>query len=358
MRAHRSLGFSILFLACLSVAPTVFCQVAPADAFEPLNQFPSYLGTTEERQKAIYLLDEARHNYRAATGGHPFTLKASFTTAGHTSYEGDGTFEETVSGANYRMVAKLGGSTIVRVVNSGRTYGNTPKDPLPLRLQLIWATLFFPVDYNANVGALRMASVSYKGQELSCILHSGSVPRTLSLRYFQEHEFCVDPPKGVLRVWSEKPGIYAEYDYSSALEFHGHLMARQITVTEAGAQTVVIRVESLQDPSDAELAALKPTADLERTFGIGGLATFPIRAARVPGISPDTRVIVHASIAANDGRVIEAEALQMEDARLAEIALELVKSQRFAPTGLQREAFINVMFDLPVPGAATGPSGR
>jgi hypothetical protein len=340
--------------SCVCATPVALCQIAPADAFEPLNQVPVYLGTSEDRAKAIYLLDQARHNYRPGTGAHPFTLKARFTTSGHTGYEGDGTFEETVSGANYRMVSRLGDSTIVRVMNGSRAFGNTSSDPLPLRLHLIWASLFFPID-NANGGALRMASVNYKGQELTCILHSGSVPRVPSLRYFQEHEFCVDPEKGVLRVWSEKPGIYAEYDYSDALEFHGHIVARQITITEAGAQTAVIRIESLQDPSETELAALKPTTELEPTFGIGGLDTFPIRAARVPGTSPNTRVIVHASIAADDGRVVEAEALQMEDARLAEMAIELVKSRHFAPTGLQREAFINVMFDLPGPSAGNSP---
>jgi hypothetical protein len=346
MIARRFFPFLIILGSCFGIPPAAFCQLAPADAFEPVNQLAVYLGTTEERLQAIYLVDQARHNYRPGTSAHPFTLKASFTSTGQTSFEGDGTFEETVTGANYHMVAKLGGSTIVRVMSGGRALGNTPNDPLPLRLQLIWASLFFPIGHDNN-GTLRTASVNYEGQNLTCVLHSGSVPRTPSLRYFQETEACIDPERGLLRVWSEKPGIYAEYDYNGELNFHGNVVARQITVTEAGVQTVVIRVESLQDPSEMELASVKPEPGLQPTFGLGGLDTFPIRAARIPGISPGARVIVHASIGANDGRVIEAEALQMEDAQLAEAAVQLVKSQRFAPTGLQREAFINVMFDLP-----------
>jgi hypothetical protein len=136
MIARRCFLFLIVFGSCLGIPSVAFCQLAPADAFEPVNQLAVYLGTTEQRSKAIYLVDQARHNYRPGTGAHPFTLKASFTSTGQTSFEGDGTFEETVMGADYHMVAKLGGSTIVRVMSGGRAFGNTANDPLPLRLQL------------------------------------------------------------------------------------------------------------------------------------------------------------------------------------------------------------------------------
>jgi hypothetical protein len=58
-------------------------------------------------------------------------------------------------------------------------------------------------------------------------------------------------------------------------------------------------------------------------------------------------VIVHAIIGDEFGEVIDAEALQTSDRKLADAALDLVKSTTFPPTGMQREAFINVQFHRP-----------
>lgn len=337
----------LVLLAFAALASPAFCQLAPPDVLEPVNVPATVLSTVEDRGKALYLLEQARHNYRSATGGHPFTLKASFTATGQTEFEGDGKFEETVNGSHWRMTAQLGASNTVRLASGTRMYGNSATEPIPLRVQLVWAAIFYPVPVASRQGTLRMASVIYKGDPLTCILISGSVPRAPATRYYQEVEECVDPESHLLRVWSEKPGIYAEYDYTNAINFHGNVMARQISITEAGIPAVLIHIDSLEDPTEAENAALKATPALVDSFAASAPNTFPLRIPAPQGNSWEARVIVHASIGANDGNVIEAEALQNSDPQLTQAALEAVKSQHFPPTGMQREAFINVMFNLP-----------
>ena len=192
---------------------------------------------------------------------------------------------------------------------------------------------------------LRSASVNYKGTPVVCILSSGWVSTEPATRFYQEREACVDPESHLLRVWSEKPGIYAEYDYTYAIDFHGTLMAREITISEAGRTTVVIHIDSLEAPTAAEEAAVNVTPDLVESFSVTAFSAFPLRVPAPKQTPPNKRVMVHATIGPADGKVLEAEALQNLDPELTQAALEGVKAQRFRPTGAQREAYINVMFD-------------
>ena len=336
-----------LILAFSAITPPALCQLAPPDVLEPVNVPARPLTTPEERGQAQDLLAEARRNYRSGSGGHPFTIKASFTATGATAFEGDGRFEETVGGnSHWRMTGQLAGATIVRLGSGGHTYGNSASEPVPLRLQLVWAAIFFPVPtIPSDMAMLRTASVNYKGSSLTCILLSGWVSTQPATRFYQEREACVDAETHLLRVWSEKPGIYAEYDYANSISFHGNVMARRITITEAGQPVVAIRIDSLEDPTPAEEASLKPTPDLVEASPVALPSAFPLRVPAREGFSLDSRVIVHASISATDGKVLEAEALQ--NTALTRAALEAVKAQHFPPNGTQREAFINVMFNLP-----------
>ena len=343
-----SLRACVLF-AIAAIPASAFAQVAPPDVLEPVSEPPNVLSAVEDRNNALDLLDRARRNYRSASGGHPFTLKASFTATGQTAFEGDGIIQESVSSdSRWRMTAKIGSATFVRLATEGHMYGNSATEPMPLRLQLIWTAIFNPVPaFNTNSAMLRSASVTYKGGLLTCVLSSGWVATEPVTRFYQEREACVDPETHLLRVWSQKPGIYAEYDYAGAIDFHGNIMARQITITEAGSPTVVIRIDSLEDLTETDEATLKATAGLMKTFPVAGTWDFPMHVPSVEGYAPNKRVIVHASIDALDGKVVEAEALQTTDPALTRAALEAVKAQHFTPTGMQREAFINVMFNLP-----------
>jgi hypothetical protein len=178
-------------------------------------------------------------------------------------------------------------------------------------------------------------------------------------RRWVETEFCVEPRSGLLRVYSEAPGIYAVYDYSETLQFHGHVLPRNITVTEAGETVLTVRLDGMSDPASTELATLEPGTQLAAA-GPGNPLSFPVRMAQFTPVpdsykGPVHPVIVHA-ILGPDGRAVDQEPLQNADPVLTQAAMDLVRRSTYgAPTmrlaHAQREVFINVKFMEPVPTA-------
>jgi len=337
-------------------ASPAFCQVAAPDVFEPVLENAKVLTSVEDRDSALNLLDLARHSFRPGTGGHPFVLRASFNATGQTEFEGNGTLQEiVVSNAHWRMTAQIGRTTVVRLATNAGMYGTSATEPVPLRLQLIWTAIFNPIPpLQVNSAMLRSAAVSYQGSSLVCVLSSGWIPAQSTSRYYQERESCVDPETHLLRVWSEKPGIYADYDYENAIDFHGNLVPRRIAISEGGNPLVVIHIDSVEDLADRDQDVLKPTPDLVKTFPFVSTWDFPIHIPPIEGVPLNSRVIVHASVSALDGSVIEAEALRSTNPILTRAAIEAVKSQHFNPNGTQREAFINVQFNSAPPIAPAG----
>ena len=115
---------------------------------------------------------------------------------------------------------------------------------------------------------------------------------------------------------------------------------------------VQARVESFGDPGQIDANAFKPgpeMTDAGESFTLSGSRRFPMRVD--PSDGPTSTyfqpVIVHATLDAQEGRVIEAEVLQDSNQDLSRAALELVKSSSFHATGFQQEVFINVQFHLP-----------
>ncbi|HZU22647.1 MAG TPA: hypothetical protein VE998_07415, partial [Terriglobales bacterium] len=168
-----------------------------------------------------------------------------------------------------------------------------------------------------------------------------------------------------LRVYSEAPGIYAVYDYAEPLEHNGHILPRNISVTEAGQNVLDVRLESIVDPTPADLAQLQPGPELA-TAGAGNALSFPIRfqqlapapAAYKGDVHP---VIIHA-ILDGEGRTLDQEPLQTSDPVLTQAAMDLVRTRTFPPpmgnggnqriVRAQREVFINVKFMVPLQTAA------
>ena len=153
-------------------------------------------------------------------------------------------------------------------------------------------------------------------------------------------------------MWSAAPGIYTEYDYEGAAEFNGHTLPRQISIFEDGSLVVQVRVESFGNPGEIDPNAFKPgpeMTDAGESFTLSGPRRFPMRVD--PSDAPTSTyfqpVIVHATLDAQEGRVIDAEALQNSNQELSRAALELVRSTSFQATGFQQEVFINVQFHLP-----------
>jgi hypothetical protein len=153
-------------------------------------------------------------------------------------------------------------------------------------------------------------------------------------------------------MWSEAPGIYAVYDYTGAADFHGHILPRQISIFEEGRLAIQVRVESLQDAPNLDPNLFQPTPEMVEageSFWLASPQRLPLRVD--PSDAPTSRffqpVIVHATLDAQDGRVLDAEALQNADLDLTRAALDIVSSTSVDPTGFQQEVFFNVQFHFP-----------
>ncbi|MGA8144816.1 MAG: hypothetical protein WB987_13085 [Candidatus Acidiferrales bacterium] len=350
--ATRLTGF---FAACLLLIPAIFAQTnpPPSDPHEPVTHQPRTLSNPAERSAAIDLLERARQNLNMHAFFTPYDLKVSFQTHGATQNEGDGTMEQVSAGALWRWTAQMQDSTVVRVGDNGHVFGTNPSEPVPLRVQQIRAALHWPIRRYAGARTvIRSENAELNGKPVSCLLLSDAVPADPAPRAWAEEEYCIDPATGLLQMWSETPGIYAVYDYERAGDFHGQTLPRQISIFEDGALTVQAQVESLEEATNIDPKAFKPDpemVDAGGAFTLSGPNRLPMRVD--PSDAPTSTyfqpVIVHATLDAQDGRVLDAEALQNSDQDLSRAAIQLVKSTSFPATGFQQEVFINVKFHLP-----------
>jgi hypothetical protein len=356
--------FPGLFVTSLFCIPAVFAQTnpPPADPHEMVTREPRTLSKPSDRSAAIDLLARARQNHNLYSIGGPFALKVAFETNGTTLNEGAGTMEEMSDGAgHWRWSAQLQGSDVVRIGSNGHVYGTNPSEPIPLRVQLLRSALEWPIYRNAGTAAvIRSANVAHGGNEVTCMLLSRSVPPNPAPRAWVETEYCVDPATGLLQMWSEAPGIYAVYDYNGAAEFHGHTLPWQIAIFEEGSLVVQAHVESLEEAPNLDSNLFKPAADMVdagESFTLASPSRFPMRVD--PSDAPTSTyfqpVIVHATLDAQDGRVLDAEALQTSDRDLSRAAIEMVRSTSFPASGFQQEVFINVQFHLPAAEVGGAP---
>jgi hypothetical protein len=263
--------------------------------------------------------------------------------------------QEWLSAQRWRWTARIGGYSQLRVFYNGFAYDEKSPGPMPLRLQMLRSALLWPTAGAGGPHALiRATPAKWQGKDAVCALFSRSGNEAVETtgRQWEEREYCFDPKSGLMLTYSEAPGIYTAYDYSSALQFHGRVLPSQISIVEGGTTVLNARVDTLEDLANLDPKSFTPTADM-LSRGPGAVLTASYRFQQlVP--APDGRtglvqpVIVHASIGP-DGKVFDAEALQTSDPALAESALELVKRSTYRPQteGLaprQREAFINVQF--------------
>jgi hypothetical protein len=352
-RIARSLSFALLALTV--PGPALFAQTnpPPADSREMVTRDPRTLTKPAERSAALDLLDRTRQNFNLHDVSVPYALKASFESNGGAQMEGEWTMEEfSDGGSHWRWTAQLQDLATIRIGVDGRVYGTNPSEPIPMRVQLVRSALHWPIMRNAGAAAIRAADVERDGKKLSCLLLSASIPPNPAPRSWVEREYCIDPATGLLQMWSEAPGIYALYDYSGAVPFHGHTLPRQISIFEDGRPAVQVRLESLEDAPNLDANLFKPApemADAGESFTLASPNRFPMRVDPSDGpTSPFFQpVIVHAILDAQDGHVLDAEALQNSDRDLSRAALDMVASSSFAPSGFQQEAFINVQFHMP-----------
>ena len=346
-----------LFASCLFCFPAVlvFAQTnpPPPDPHEMVTHQPRTLTKPADRSAAIDTLDRARKNFDLHGISTPYAFKLSFETNGTTQTEGEGTIEElSDGGSHWRWTAQLRDSHAIRIGDANHVYGTNPSEPVPLRVQMVRSALLWPIGRWVGASAIRAADVERDGKAMSCLLLSRAIPPNPAPRSWVESEYCIDSTTGLLQMWSEAPGIYAVYDYSGAAEFHGHTFPRQVSIFEDGRLAVQARVESFEDAPNLDSSLFKPTPEMLEAGGSFTLASpnrFPMRVD--PSNSPTSTffqpVIVHAILDAQDGSVLDAEALQNSDRDLSRDAVDLVRSTSFEPTGFQQEAFINVQFHFP-----------
>ncbi len=351
MRPRRYLA---IFLSSLFCLPATFAQTnpPPADPHEMVTRDPHILSKTAERTSALDFLTRARKNFELRDAQVPYSLKVSFESTGATLNEGSGTMEELYDGnSHWRWTADLQQAHIIRIGADSRVYGSP--EPVPLRIQMVRSILLRPVVHDAAQFEIRAADVQSSGKTVSCLLLSHSLPNNPGPRSWFEREDCIDPATDLLQVWSEAPGIYAIYDYSGAVDFHGHLLPRQISVFEEGRLALAIRVESLKDAPGLDPNLFNPTPEMTEAgeaFTLTSAGRWgPLRVD--PDNAPASRfyqlVVVHAIIDAQDGSVLDAEALQDSGDDLGRAALDIVRNTAFDPTGFQQELFVNVQFHLP-----------
>jgi hypothetical protein len=355
----RLFGVIVTSLLCV---PAIFAQTnpPPSDPHELVTRQPRILTKSADRNAALDLLDRARQNYNLSDVVTPYALTVAFTTNGTSQNEGEGTMDEEAMGSQRRWIAQLGDSLTLRIQDGNHTYGTNPAEPVPLRVQMVRAALLWPVSPRAGGFAMRATDVNRDGKEMRCLLLSGAVPPNPAPRSWYETEYCIDPTTGLLQTWSEAPGIFAVYNYDGAAEFHGHTIAREVSIYEEGRLAVQARVESLEDAKDLDPNLFKPTpemVDAGGSFSLGPPNRFPMRVD--PSDAPTSTyfqpVIVHAILDAQEGRVLDAEALQNSYPDLSRAAMDLVRNTSFEPSGLQQEVFINVQFHMPAAEAGGPP---
>ena len=321
----------------------------PPDANELVTSPPRALTDPQDRAIVLGLLDRARQNYNFfAPKLQPFLLKARFVSSGQLPYEGQGTMEQIWNDRFNRWTAKIGSMETVRIGIGRNMWSDDPSAPVPLRVQMARSALLWPVDSIAPRAMLRAADTSLGGKALICVLSSLGVQDTDQPRHWVEREYCVEPQNGNLVVWSEAPGHYVVYDYTSSIQFAGHVIAGDVTIYEAGHQVMKIHVDSIEDASGINPESLVPSREILAkgpSFMLGLQSRFPFRVAAPSGTIPNLiqPVIVHASLD-RSGHVLEAEALQNSNPELAANAIDKLKSGTWGTSPWQREVFVDVEF--------------
>ena len=347
----------LILNSCAGLVTAQTKQVAPVPG-DPLELAtgPTTIADTPEKRSAILnLLERARQNNNLHVAGmNPFYLKASFNSSASAGNSGPGVLEESwLSGATWRWSEHLGSYSQLRIFHKGVAYDSNPGTYQPLRLQMVRQAIFWPVAGNFANAVIRVAESSWNGKAVTCALIAG--PRANASqeigRQWIEEEFCIDPATGFLQTYSIAPGTYNVYDYSNPFEFHGHSIARRITIVQNSVPVATVELNEMKDLNATDDSLFTPGADMKGPgIMLGPPMRFPQVAKKILPAA-DTGVvqpiIIHAALDVS-GRVLEAEALQTSDSALSEAALNLVKNTKYGPTRnrelVQRDVFINVQF--------------
>ena len=128
---------------------------------------------------------------------------------------------------------------------------------------MVRTAVFGPMPGNWSHSLIRFAGAKGNGKAVTCALMSrfGHTSYT-SGRRWTESEFCINPQSGLLQMFSEAPGIYATYDYTNALSYHGRTLPREITILQGGNTVLQIHISSLDDADAGDGRLFTPTAEI------------------------------------------------------------------------------------------------
>jgi hypothetical protein len=350
-----------LFLLFLIKATAAFCQqfpVAPVppDPLELVTGPTQVPANAEQRGALVSLMNRAVSHYALhARNGPAHVLQISFNaTASTLNPGGAGQLRETwISGENWRWDGNLGGYTLLRISSNAAVYDQNPDSMIPLRLKMLANAVFAPIEGAPRKATIRTTNVEWKGAQITCILMSaeGNAQTPATGRQWYETEYCIDPATGLLDIYSKAPGIYAVYDYTHGLSFHGRVLPGSITITENEHTVLAAQLTSIADAAPLNTSPFTPTSQMIAQGPATALqlpTRFPIPG---PGTAPGAAVqpvIVHAVIDAK-GNVRESEVLQTSSMSTA--ALDFITGMKFPPEATasgaspsEREAYINVRF--------------
>ncbi len=319
----------------------------PADPHELVTGSADVPASPAERAAALGLLERARQNADMhIAGSAPFILKAEFTAAGG-SFTGPGEVTETwASGRNWRWTGSLGDYSQARASANGRIFDEQPVTVIPMRVQMLRAAIFNPVQGVNAQSTLRVAPADANGTQALCVLsteRASNIPSGTP-RAWEEREYCVAKDTGLLQVYSEAPGVYVTYSYGQNLQFHGRSLPDEISIFIGGSSALTAHLFIGDIGSAGEsLAAAKPPSH-DHPIMLGAASRYPIEAQARSTSNEIQHAIVHVTTS-SQGNLLEEELVSASDQALAQMALKIVKDSKFSPSeSVQREAYINVRF--------------
>ena len=188
--------------------------------------------TPEERDAAMDLLARARLNIRLhAAGVPPYDMKVSFTSTGARNSKATARWEN-YAGPVLRWTARLASSSQMHIVSGGQDVRDNSKEP-GAAARTTGSRRNLSADRararNGMIAADGAARGTGNGQAThmpALLVKRATKPMP---RQWVETEFCIDPEWALLHSWSVAPGIYVNYDYTDAIQYHGHTLARKFT---------------------------------------------------------------------------------------------------------------------------------
>jgi len=189
-------------------------MAVPSDPRELATGQITKPATPKSSEAAVSLVDLARRNIGLYESTDlAFTMKISFSSTGPVSYIGPGTMEEIRTGrGNERWSATVGSYSIVRIFHDGAAYDKATPGPIPLRIQMLRAALFWPFGNALQRDAVRTRSAVWNGRPTTCVLRSiptNMEPMPPAGRYWREREYCIDRQTGCCRYIQKRPAFTA-----------------------------------------------------------------------------------------------------------------------------------------------------